>query len=162
MGPALFTTAILAPLIFLAALVVTAHGNSHLGQDGGWIPSAVLSSAAVAAALPAFFTARLRHGIPDAPKGLDAALRAITVYRTVRTLAAMLTAQAGLLLLANSHAWAAVFGTAPAPTPIPWWPASLAGALLAGAAILIVVIPAGTFAATKRRPAPLPDKDRVI
>lgn len=161
-GPALFTTAILALLTFLAALVVTAHGNSLLGQDGGWIPSAVLSSAAVAAALPAFFTTRLRHGIPDAPAGLDAALRAITVSRIVRTLAAMLTAQAGLLLLANSHAWAAVFGTAPVPPTIPWWPASLAGALLAAAAIVMVVIPVGTFAATKRRPAPLPDKDRVI
>jgi hypothetical protein len=161
-GPALLTTAILALLTFLAALVVTAYGNSLLGQDGGWIPSAVLSSAAVAAALPAFFTARLRHGIPDAPAGLDAALRAITVYRIVRTLAAMLTAQAGLLLLANSHAWAAVFGTAPVPPTIPWWPASLAGAVLAAAAIVMVVIPVGTFAATKRRPAPLPDKDRVI
>jgi hypothetical protein len=161
-GPVLFTTALLALLTVLAALVVTAHGNSLLGQDGGWIPSAVLSSAVVAAALPAFFTARLRHGIPDAPAGLDAALRAITVYRIVRTLAAMLTAQAGLLLLANSHAWAAVFGTAPVPPTIPWWPASLAGALLAAAAIVIVVIPVGTFASTKSRPDPLPDKDRVI
>jgi hypothetical protein len=161
-GPALFTTAILALLIFLAALVVTDHGNSLLGQDGGWIHSAVLSSAAVAAALPALFTTRLRHVIPDAPAGLDSALRAITVYRIARTLAAMLTAQAGLLLLANRDAWVAVFGTAPAPPTIPWCPASLAGALLAAAAILIVVIPVGTFAATKRRPAPLPDKDRVI
>lgn len=160
-GPVLLTTAILALLIFLAALVVTAHGNSLLGQDGGWIPSAVLSAAGVAAALPAFFAARFRHGIPGAPPGLDGALRAITVYRIVRTLAAMLMAQAGLLLLANSRALAAVFGTSPAPPTIPWWPASLAGALLAAAAVVIAVIPVGNFAGSKRLPARRPDQDLV-
>ncbi|QCP00802.1 hypothetical protein FCN77_19225 [Arthrobacter sp. 24S4-2] len=160
-GPALLTTAILALLIFLAALVVTAHGNSLLGQDGGWIPSAVLSAAGVAAALPAFFAARFRYGIPGAPPGLDGALRAITVYRIVRTLAAMLMAQAGLLLLANSRALAAVFGTSPAPPAIPWWPASLAGALLAAAAVVIAVIPVGKFAGSKRLPARRPDQDLV-
>ena len=89
-SPALLTTAILSLLIFLVVLVVTAYGNSLLGQHGGWIPSAILSAAAVASALPAYFAARRRHGIQDAAPGLDAALRAITVYRIARTLAAML------------------------------------------------------------------------
>ena len=159
-SPALLTTAILSLLIFLVVLVVTAYGNSLLGQHGGWIPSAILSAAAVASALPAYFAARRRHGIQDAAPGLDAALRAITVYRIARTLAAMLTAQAGLLLVANSHAWAAVFGVAYMPS-IPWWPASLAGSLLAGAAVVMVVVPVGTLAAAKRVPAPLPDKGLV-
>jgi hypothetical protein len=160
-GPALLTTAILAVILFLAALVVTAHGNAVLGQDGGWIPAAVLSAVTVGAALPAFFAARFRHGITGAPPGLDEALRAITVYRIVRTLVAMLMAQAGLLLLANSHALAAVFGAASAPPTIPWWPASLAGSLLAAAAIVIAVIPVGTFGRSKRLPARRPDKDLV-
>jgi hypothetical protein len=159
-SPALSTTAILAVLIFLVVLVVTAHGDSLLGRHGGWIPSALLSSAAVASALPAYFAARRRHGIRDAPPGLDSALRAITVYRIARTLAAMLAAQAGLLILANTHAWAAVFGVAYMPS-IPWWPASLAGTTLAAAAVVLIVVPVGTFAAARRVPAPLPDKNRV-
>ena len=79
------------------------------------------------------------------PSGLDAALRAITVHRVVRTLAATLTAQAGVLLLTQSNAWAAVLGrtafgeTDPAATS--WWPAIAAGAVLCGAATVIAVIP---------------------
>ncbi|MBT2594513.1 hypothetical protein [Arthrobacter sp. ISL-72] len=159
-APGLLTAAILALLVFLAVLVVTGHGNSLLGRDGGWVPAALASSAAVAAAIPAFCAARFRHGIPDAPPGLDAALRAVTLYRLVRTLAAMLTAQAGLLLMANSHAWAAVFGTAPYPPSIPWWPASLAGSILAAAAVVMTVVPVGTSAAAKRGTAQLPEVPR--
>lgn len=159
-APGLLTAAILAVLVFLAAVVVTAHGNSLLGRDRGWVPAVLASSAAVAAAIPAFCAARFRHGIRDAPAGLDAALRAITVYRLVRTLAAMLTAQAGLLLLANTLAWAAVFGTAPYPPSIPWWPVSLAGSILVAAAVVMAVVPVRTSAAAKRGTAQLPGVPR--
>jgi hypothetical protein len=160
-GPILLTTGILALLVFLATLVVTALGRSLLDQDGGWIPPAVLSAGAVAAALPAFFAARLRPGIPDALAGLDAALRAITVCRMVRILAAMFMAQAAVLLLANSPAWAAVFGASLAIPAIPWWPATLAGALLAGAAVIIAAVPVRTLAGANVVRVPAPEKERA-
>ena len=159
-SPALFTTATLALLVFLVVLVVTAYGNSLLGRNGGWIPSALLSAAGVVLALPAFLATRRRHGIRDAPPGLDSALRAITVYRIARTLAARFMAQAAMVLLMNSQAWAAVFGVGFQPA-IPWWPASLAGAILAGAAIVIALVPVRSLAGSGSRPAPLPEKNRV-
>ncbi|WP_235347413.1 hypothetical protein [Arthrobacter sp. SPG23] len=159
-GAALLTTLILALLVFVAILVVSAAGNSLIGRDGGWIPPAVFSSAGAVLALPAFLAARLRHGIPGAPAGLDAALRAITLHRLARTLAAMFMAQAGMVLLMNSQAWAAVFGVAFLPS-IPWWPASLAGSILACAAIVTALVPVRTFAGSRSRPAPLPRRDRV-
>ncbi|CAN7475474.1 hypothetical protein [Arthrobacter sp. LjRoot14] len=159
-GPALLTTLILALFVFVATLVVSATGNSLIGRDGGWIPAAVLSGVGAGLALPAFFTARLRHGIPGAPGGLDAALRAITVHRVARTLSAMFMAQAAMVLLMNSQAWAAVFGVAFLPS-VPWWPASLAGSLLACGAIVTALVPVRTFAGSPSRPAPLPRKDHV-
>ena len=110
--------------------------------------------------LPALVTARRRRGIPDAPAGLDAALRAITVHRVVRTLAATLTAQAGVLLLTQSNAWAAVLGRAAFgetdPAATSWWPAVAAGAVLGVAATVIAVIPVRALA----RPAPAPPLPR--
>ena len=108
---ALLTTAVLALLVFLAALAVTAAGRALLAEDPGWVPVALLTAGTCVAALPAFLRARSRQGVRDAPRGLDAALRAITVHRIVRTLAATLTAQAGILLLTQTNAWAAVFGS---------------------------------------------------
>lgn len=163
-GPVLLTTLILALPVFLATLLVTAQGNSLLGQDGSWVPAAVLSAGTVVAALPALAAVRRRHGIPDAPGRLDAALRAITVHRIVRTLASSITAQAAVLLLADSDAWAAVFSAAPPMPTIPWWPASLAGAILVGAAIVIALVPVRpvrTFTRANARSAPLADKGRV-
>ena len=111
--------------------------------------------------LPAIVTARRRQGIPDAPAGLDAALRAITVHRVVRTLAATLTAQAGVLLLTQSNAWAAVLGRAAFgetdPAATSWWPAITAGAVLGVAATVIAVIPVRALA--RPAPAPLPRKE---
>lgn len=159
---ALLTTAVLALLVFLAALAVTAAGRALLAEDPGWVPVALLTAGTCVAALPAFLRARSRQGIRDAPRGLDAALRAITVHRIVRTLAATLTAQAGILLLTQTNAWAAVFGSdafgdAVDPAAGSWWPATLAGAVLAASAVVIAVIPVGGLA--RKTPAPLPRKE---
>ncbi|ABK04395.1 hypothetical protein Arth_3016 [Arthrobacter sp. FB24] len=159
-GAALLTTLILALLVLVTTLVVSAAGNTLLGRDGGWIPAALLSTAGVLLALPALLATRLRRGIPAAPPGLDAALRAITLHRMARTLSAMFMAQAAMVLLMNSQAWAAVFGVAFLPS-IPWWPASLAGTILACAAVATAVIPVRTFAGSRSRPAPLPRRDHV-
>ena len=159
---ALLTTAVLALLVFLAALAVTTAGRALLAEDSGWVPVALLTAGTCVAALPAFLRARSRQGIRDAPRGLDAALRAITVHRIVRTLAATLTAQAGVLLLTQTNAWAAVFGSdafgdAVDPAAGSWWPATLAGAVLAASAVVIAVIPVGGLA--RKTPAPLPRKE---
>ena len=161
-SPALLTTAVLALLVFLAALAVTAAGQALLAEDRGWVPVALLTAGTCVAALPAFLRARSRQGVRDAPRGLDAALRAITVHRIVRTLAATLTAQAGVLLLTQTNAWAAVFGPdafgdAVDPAAGSWWPATLAGAVLAASAVVIAVIPVGGLA--RKTPAPLPRKE---
>ena len=159
---ALLTTAVLALLVFLAALAVTTAGRALLAEDPGWVPVALLTAGTCVAALPAFLRARSRQGIRDAPRGLDAALRAITVHRIVRTLAATLTAQAGVLLLTQTNAWAAVFGSdafgdAVDPAAGSWWPATLAGAVLAASALVIAIIPVGGLA--RKTPAPLPRKE---
>lgn len=161
-SPALLTTAVLALLVFLAALAVTAAGQALLAEDPGWVPVALLTAGTCVAALPAFLRARSRQGVRDAPRGLDAALRAITVHRVVRTLAATLTAQAGVLLLTQTNAWATVFGPdafgdAVDPAAGSWWPATLAGAVLAASAVAIAVIPVGGLA--RKTPAPLPRKE---
>jgi len=157
-GPALLTTFILSVLTFVATLVVASAGNSLLGRDTGWIMPAIFGLAGVVLAVPAFLAARRRHGIPDTPAGLDAALRAITVHRIVRTLSAMFMAQAAMALLVNSHAWAAVFGVPFVPS-IPWFPASLAGTILAFAAIATALVPVRSLAGSSSRPAPRPRKD---
>ncbi|SKB44554.1 hypothetical protein SAMN05660473_00749 [Arthrobacter sp. 49Tsu3.1M3] len=159
---ALLTTAVLALLVFLATLAATAAGQALLAEDPGWLPAALLTAGTCVAALPAFLRARSRQGVRDAPRGLDAALRAITVHRIVRTLAATLTAQAGVLLLTQANAWAAVFGSgafgdAVDPAAGSWWPATLAGAVLAASAVVIAVIPVGGLAWKTR--APLPRKE---
>lgn len=159
---ALLTTAVLALLVFLAALAVTAAGRALMAEDPGWVPVALLTAGTCVAALPGFLRARSRQGVRDAPRGLDAALRAITVHRIVRTLAATLTAQAGILLLTETNAWAAVFGSdafgdAVDPAAGSWWPATLAGAVLAASAVVIAVIPVGGLA--RKTPAPLPRKE---
>lgn len=162
-SPALLTTAVLALLAFLAVLSVTAAGQARLAESPGWVPAGLLTAGACAASLPAFLTARSRHGVRDAPRGLDAALRAITLHRTVRTLAATLTAQAAALLLTQSQAWSAVFGPDAFGTVNPaaatWWPATLAGSVLAAAALVIAVIPVRTLARARTTQAPRPDRE---
>jgi len=162
-GPALLTTAVLALLTFLAVLSVTAAGQARLAEGPVWVPAGLLTAGAGAASLPAFLTARSRHGVRDAPRGLDAALRAITLHRTVRTLAATLTAQAAALLLTQSQAWAAVFGPDAFGTVNPaaatWWPATLAGSILGAAALVIAVIPVRTFARAQTPQPRRPDKE---
>jgi hypothetical protein len=164
-SPALLTTAVLALLAFLAVLGVTAVGQARLAEGPGWVPAGLLTAGACVASLPAFLTARSRHGVRDAPRGLDAALRAITLHRTVRTLAATLTVQAAALLLTQSQAWAAVFGPDAFGTVNPaaatWWPATLAGSVLGAAALVIAVIPVRTLARARTTQAPRPDKEPV-
>jgi hypothetical protein len=157
-SPALLTTAVVALLVFPVVLGVTALGLARLSEGPGWVPAGLLTAGLCAVALPVLLLVRRRQGIAGAPAGLDSALRAITVHRVVRTLAAALTAQAGILLLTQSNAWAAVLGRAAFgetdPAAATWWPAIAAGAMLGTAATVIAVIPVRGPA--RPAPAPLP------
>jgi hypothetical protein len=163
-SPALLTTAVLALLMFLVVLAITAAGQLRLHVEPDWVPPTLLAAAGMAASLPAFLAARLRHPVPGLGAGMDAALRAVTIHRAVRTLAAMFTAQAAVLLLTQSPAWAAVFaassfGSPLNPSATSWWPATLAGAILGVAATVIAVVPVAWPARTPAGPAPRRDKE---
>lgn len=164
-GPALLTTAVLALLVFVVVLVITAQGQARLGGEPDWIPAALLTAGVGVLSLPAFLAARLRQAVPGLPAGMDAALRAITIHRTVRTLAAALAGQAAVLLLTHTPAWAVVLGPVAFaetdPTGGSWWPASLAGAVLGSAATVIAVIPVRVMARTPAPIAPHPDKEHA-
>ena len=162
-GPALLTTAVVALLVFALALAVTAAGQERLYGEQDWVPTALLAAAGAAASVPAFLTARRRHGVPGLAAGVDAALRAVTLHRAVRTLAAMFTAQAAVLLLTQGPAWAAVltgssFGEAVNPSATSWWPATLAGAVLGAIATIIAVVP--VVGPSRLPAAPAPQRDR--
>lgn len=153
-SPALLTTAIFAVLTLVTVLIVTVYGESLLDEAPLWIPTAVVTPAVVLASVPAFLAVRLRTGLENAPPGLDAALRGITLHRIVRTLAAFFAAQAAILLISGNRAWAAALGPATGAVPYSWWPATLAGAILAAAAIVVAVIPVRRLLGPRPTPEP--------
>ncbi|WP_242633226.1 hypothetical protein [Arthrobacter sp. S39] len=163
-SPALLTTAIAAVALLAVVLVVTAAGGLKLREAGldvsrSWV-AAVLATVAVAAiaCLPVA-AARVRRGIPTGVPGLDAALRAITVHRVVRTIAAYCLAQGGVLLMTAGDALPPLLGL-PASTPT-WQPAAVAGAALAAAGVVIAVIPVRGFARVPAAPVqPVPEGSR--
>lgn len=148
-SPALATTAVLACVVFLCILGAT-YGEIQLKDKSSWITTGVLAVFVVAAAAAALLLARTRPGIVKAPPGLDAALRAVTYFRIVRTLAAFFAAQAGVLLLTQDSALAVSLGWGPDAFPAHWWLIPGTGAFLAAAGVLIAVIPVRSFA----RPSP--------
>ncbi len=157
-GPAMLVAAALSFLVYLVVLILTAVGQAGRGGTPDWAPMAALTALAVAAALPAVLAARFRRGVARTAGGADAALRAITFDRVVRTLAAAFTAQSAVLLLTQGAAWARVLGPdflggVYADPAAGFWPASAAGAVLAGAAVLITVLPVRTVTGIRRPPA---------
>jgi hypothetical protein len=176
-SPALLNTAIVAVALFAAITVLTAAGEGKLPEAvldsfGGpgsthpegspsWQIAAVATAAVVATAcLPVAATRRRRSISTDIP-GLDAALRAITVHRVVRTCAAYSTAQAGVLLMTASNIWPPLLGLTATTWAAPWQPAVIAGAVLAAAGLVIAVIPIKGFARTPAAPAkPVPEGAR--
>lgn len=163
-SPALLTTAIVAVVLFVAITVLTAAGEWELreaGLDGflrpggtppdgspGWVVAAVATAAVATIASLPVVAARRRRSISTDIHGLDAALRAITVHRVVRTFAAYCTAQAGALLMTASQAWPTLLGLAATTWAAPWQPAIIAGVLLVAAGVVIAVIPVKGFART--------------
>jgi hypothetical protein len=160
-SPALLTTAIIAVALYVAVTAVTAVGEWKLREAGiadslrpdslrggsaGWaIAAAATAGVAAVACLPVAVTRR-RRSISSNVRGLDAALRAITVHRVVRTLAAYCTAQGGVVLMTASTAWPAALDLPAESWTAGWQPAMIAGALLTAAGVVVAVIPVRGFA----------------
>lgn len=157
---ALLTTAIVAVMLLTAVTVLTAAGEGKLREAGlsgpgslavgppAWLIAAAATVAVGLAAILPVAVARARGSISTDVPGLDAALRAITVHRVVRTWAAYCTAQVGVLLMTESMAWPPLLGMQPPTWDAPWQPAVVAGAMLAAAGVVIAVIPVKGFART--------------
>jgi hypothetical protein len=164
-SPALLTTAIVAVVLLSAVTVLTAVGEGELresvfnspgiapGSFPAWLIAAAATAAVAAVASLPVAAARLRRSISTDVLGLDAALRAITVHRVVRTFAAYCTAQGGVLLMTSSMAWPPLLGMRPVTWDATWQPAVVAGALLAAAGVVTAVIPIKGFARTTATPA---------
>ncbi|MFJ5954678.1 hypothetical protein ACIQC5_01840 [Paenarthrobacter sp. NPDC092416] len=136
----LLTVAIVSALICALSVAFTAAGQELLPGPPAWPASLAMTAAVAIVGSSAILTVRFRRGVPEAEgdAGLDAALRAISMYRIVRTLAAYCLGQAAVLLLTNTEAWGALF---PAFDRIAPSPATLIGAALTAAAVLIAVTP---------------------
>ncbi|MBT2547428.1 hypothetical protein [Arthrobacter sp. ISL-65] len=148
-APALLTAAIVGLLLLAVVIVMTAVGEATLPSGTpvapGWIPTAAATAAVAVTAVPATQAVRRRRGIVTSDDGLDAALRAVTLNRIVRILAAFLLAQAGGLLISASRAWGALLETQTVPAE--WWEATAAAAgyVLVAAAVLLSLIRVTTF-----------------
>ncbi len=167
-SPALLTTGIIAVALYLAITAVTAVGEWKLREAGmvaslppdsvpggpaGWTVTAVASAGVAAIACLAVAVTRRRRSISAAIPGLDAALRAITLHRVVRTLAAYCAVQGGVLLMTASSAWPPAMDLPAESWTAPWQPALTAGALLAIIGVAIAVVPVRGFARVPARPA---------
>ncbi|WP_254362879.1 hypothetical protein [Pseudarthrobacter phenanthrenivorans] len=157
-SPALLTTGIAALAVVAGAILVTAVVQVDLGILPSWTPTSWACIAVALLAILPLVAAKRRHGITTTVPGLDAALRAITVHRVVRTLAACFTVQAGALLLSAGPAIQHALDLKPTPWAWAWDVAPSTGALSAAAGIVIAVIPVRGFA---RVPAPgrIPEKE---
>ena len=154
-SPALLTTAIAAVALFTAITVATVAGELQLleagrNASGSWIAAVLATVALAAIACLPVAAARMRRSIGTGVPGLDAALRAITVHRVVRTLAAYCAAQGGVLLITASNAWPPLLGLPVSSST--WQPAAIAGAALAAVGVVISVIPVRGFARVPAAP----------
>ena len=149
-APALLTAAIMGLLLLAVVMVPTSVGEAALASDGTpvapvWIATAVATAAVGVTAVPATQAARRRRGIVAPDDGLDAALRAVTLNRIVRILAAFLLAQAGGLLISANRAWGVLLGTQAVPAETWEGAAAAVGYVLVAAAVVLSVIPVNAF-----------------
>ena len=161
-APALLTAAIIGLLLRTVVVVMTAVAQAAFPSGTpvapGWIPTAVATAAVAVTAVPATQAVRRRRGIVTVGSvtvddGLDAALRAVTLNRIVRILAAFLLAQAGGLLIAANGAWGALLGMQTVPAELWEGTAAAAGYLLVAAAVVLSLIPVTAFGPRNARAA---------
>jgi hypothetical protein len=160
-SPALTLTAVAAFIIFLVLLAITAAGAVKSDVASGWMEAGLPAVVVVALATLALLLTSKRPGIRAAPPGLDAALRSITSFRIVRTIAAFFAAEAALLVLYEDQAISMALGFGPAARPEYWGLVSGAGGLLAVCAVVIAVIPVRSFVRTPGNVVPQAEMDSV-
>lgn len=157
-SPALITTAIAAMAILLSVLVFIATRQAETGVPPLWPATAWTTAAAIGTAAVPVAVARRRRSIPGAVPGLDAALRAITLHRVARTVAALFAAQAGALLMSAAPALQRFSPPGTDATSVLWQIAPGAGVILAAAGLVIAVIPvSGITAQPVAKAAPAPE-----
>jgi hypothetical protein len=148
-APPLLTAAIVATLVLAVVTVLTAVGEAALrpgtAEPPAWITTAVATAAVAVTAVPATLAVRRRRGIIARDGGLDAALRAVTLNRIVRILAAFLLAQGGGLLISGSRSWGALLGTQTIPAEMWEGAAAATGYVLLGAAVVLSLIRVTAF-----------------
>ncbi|MDQ0922537.1 hypothetical protein QF038_001045 [Pseudarthrobacter sp. W1I19] len=147
-SPALLSTAVGAFAVLVVAVVLTATAEAAADVAPAWPGTAWAGAAVCAVSLLPLAAARLRRGIPAVVPGLDAALRAITIHRMVRALAACFTVQAGVLLLFAGPAVRRAVSLEPVPWSWFWEASGAVGALLTATGVVIAVIPVRSFART--------------
>ncbi|MEE2568036.1 hypothetical protein V1638_01315 [Pseudarthrobacter sp. J64] len=166
-SPALLTVTIVALAAFVTVLTVTVWadgvtGAIWYGPERRWmVPTVTVGAVLALGVLPLLLITHRRDCGGNVP-GLDAALRGISMYRLVRTIAAFLFGQAGVLVLTNTYAWRWLFGLgnplAPADAYQSWGPAVVAGAVLCSAAVGLIVTPVRTFI-PRNQPTPVTGPD---
>ncbi len=137
----LLGTGIIGALLLSLVLIFTAVGQGMLYEAPAWPAVAALTVGVLAAGATALWAARHRRAIPAPGEtaGLDGVLRAITVYRIARTLAAYCFVQAGLLLMTLSHALVPLFQE-PASFVPQDAPLSIAAGVIAAALGLAIAV----------------------
>lgn len=146
-SPALLSTVITATAVHTGVAITVAVRQAELAMPASWGATAWSSIAVAAFSVLPLALVRRRRSIPDAIPGLDAALRAISVHRTVRTLAAFFTVQAGVLLMTTGYRLQVAYPTDPGPWDDAWQAAPGIGVLLATAGAVIAVFPVRGIAA---------------
>lgn len=144
--PALMVALVAAAALQTVVIACVAGRQAELGVQAAWEVTVWASAGTgLLSAVPLALARRRRSVAPGVP-GLDAALRAITVYRVARTLTAFFAAQAGVLLMSAGPTLGRPAAYGPGPWDAVWQGASGLGALLTATAVLIAVAPVSVIA----------------
>ncbi|WP_245953777.1 hypothetical protein [Arthrobacter silvisoli] len=151
----LLDTTVIGALVLAMVLVFATAGQVMLGEEPAWPVVAALTAGVLLAGGAALWAVRRRRAVPvsEETAGLDVALRAITAYRIVRTLAAYSFVQAGLLLMTLSHVFTPLFQEPTSFVPQDQPTAIAAGSLVATVGAAIAVTPVRLLLGALPRPA---------
>ncbi|WP_307424930.1 hypothetical protein [Pseudarthrobacter defluvii] len=138
-SPALACTFAVAAAALIAVVVAVAWCQAQLAVQPSWHMTAWTSTGILLFAAVPLVLARRRRSVEGTV--LDASLRAVTVHRVVRTLAAAFAAQAGALLMSAGPKLYRASPLTPEGWDGAWQVAPAVGVLLATAGVVIAVIP---------------------
>ncbi|MCP2047704.1 UNVERIFIED_ORG: hypothetical protein J3D58_001776 [Paenarthrobacter nicotinovorans] len=154
----LLAFAIGSALVFGLAVAFAIAAEVQPSGLRSWLGVLVLSAVVGIAGTLAILAVRRRRGVSEGngEAGLDAALRAISMYRIVRTRAAYCLGQAAALLLITGDAWSRVVQPAGGEFSLAPSPATTAGMVLAAVAVIVAVVPVRSLLRAIPRGEPAP------